>query len=78
LRRKYGGPGVSDEEVVSRFFTSKEDVERMHAAGPLRSYNTSGNPLRHLVDELSKQSERNQIFIRKADFSLRLERRRSL
>ena len=78
LRRKYGGPGVSDEEVVSRFFTSKEDVERMHAAGPPRSYNTNGNPLRHLVDELSKHSERRQVFIRKPEFSLRLERRRSL
>ena len=33
LRRKYGA-GVSDEEVVSRFFTSAENVERMRAAGP--------------------------------------------
>ncbi len=76
LRRKYGGPGVSDEEVVSRFFTSKEDLERMRAAGPPRSYNTNGNPLRHLLDALSRPSERNQVFIRNAEFSLRLEKRR--
>jgi hypothetical protein len=78
LRRKYGGQGISDEEVLSRFFTSKEDVERMHAAGPPRHYRTNGNPLVNLVDELSKQTERNQVFIRQAKFSLRLERRRTL
>jgi hypothetical protein len=79
LRRKYGGgQGISDEEVLSRFFTSKEDVERMHAAGPPRYYRTNGNPLVNLVGELSKQTERNQIFIRQAKFSLRLERRRTL
>ena len=27
LRRKYGGAGVSDEDVLLRFFSSKEDVE---------------------------------------------------
>ena len=37
LRRKYGGAGVSDEEVLMRFFSSKEDVERMRAAGPARN-----------------------------------------
>ena len=30
LRRKYGGAGVSDEDVLLRFFSSKEDV-RAHA-----------------------------------------------
>jgi oxaloacetate decarboxylase (Na+ extruding) subunit alpha len=75
LRRKYGGPGVSDEEVVSRFFSSKEEVERMRAAGPPRAYNTSGNPLLHLVAELSKQEDRGSVFIQRAGFSLRLHRR---
>ena len=78
LRRKYGGPGISDEEVISRFFTSKEDVERMHAAGPPRSYNTNGNPLVHLVEELSKKPEQNRVFIQQPNFSLRLESRRQI
>jgi oxaloacetate decarboxylase alpha subunit len=77
LRRKYGGQGVSDEEVVSRFFTSKEDVERMHAAGPPRSYSANGNPLVNLVRELSKKTERNSVFIQKPNFLLRLERRQA-
>ena len=27
FRRKFGGAGVSDEEILLRFFTSKEDVD---------------------------------------------------
>jgi oxaloacetate decarboxylase (Na+ extruding) subunit alpha len=77
LRQKYGGQGVTDEEVLSRFFTSKEDVDRMHAAGPARTFETNGNPLLNLVAELSKQTERNSVFIRNPNFSIRLERRRS-
>ncbi|MBI2368384.1 MAG: hypothetical protein HYV01_25710 [Deltaproteobacteria bacterium] len=75
LRRKYGGHGVSDEEVLLRFFTSKEDVDRMHAAGPWRSYSANGNPLLNLVAELSKQTDRSSIFIQRPNFSVRLEKR---
>ncbi len=75
LRRKFGGQGVSDEEVLLRFFTSKEEVERMHAAGPPRSYSANGNPLVNLVAELSKQTDRSSVFIQRPNFSLRLEKR---
>ncbi|MGH7887743.1 MAG: biotin carboxyl carrier protein, partial [Candidatus Binatia bacterium] len=75
LRKKYGSDGVSDEEVLLRFFSSKADVDKMHAAGPARSYTTNGNPLLNLLTELAKQKERNSVFIRRANFSLRLQRR---
>ena len=78
LRRKYGGAGVSDEEVLLRFFSSKEDVERMRAAGPPRAYNTHGSPLLNLVAELSKKAERNSVVIQRPNFSLRLEKRRAI
>jgi oxaloacetate decarboxylase alpha subunit len=77
LRRKYGGQGISDEEVLLRFFTSKEDVERMHAVGPPRSYSTNGNPLLNLVAELSKKTDRSSVLIQRPNFSLRLEKRLS-
>ena len=76
LRRKYGGAGMSDEEVVSRFFTSAEDVKRMRAAGPPRSYRANRNPLVDLVGELSKKTERNSVFIQNPNFSIRLLKRR--
>jgi oxaloacetate decarboxylase (Na+ extruding) subunit alpha len=76
LRRKYGGPGVSDEDVILRFFSSKEDVDRMRAAGPARTYASERNPLIDLVENLSKRNERRSVFIRNRDFSLRMEKRR--
>ena len=75
LRRKYGGQGVSDEEVLLRFFSSKEDVERMHAAGPARTYTNGRNPVLNLVAELSKQEDRRSVFIQRPGFSLRMQRR---
>ncbi|HEX9788351.1 MAG TPA: hypothetical protein VGB09_10010 [Candidatus Binatia bacterium] len=75
LRRKYSGPGTSDEDVLLRFFSSKDDVDRMRAAGPARAYNTAGNPLLNLVAELSKQKDRGSVFIQRPGFSLRMQRR---
>jgi oxaloacetate decarboxylase alpha subunit len=76
LRCKYGGQGVSDEEILLRFFSSKEDVDKMYAAGPARMYQSNGgNPLVNLVAELAKQKDRRTVIIQRPDFSLRLEKR---
>ena len=75
LRRKYGGQGASDEEVLLRFFSSKEDVERMRAAGPARTYSHERNPLLSLVETLSKQTDRHSVSIQNRNFSLRMQRR---
>ena len=75
LRSKYGGSGVSDEEVLLRFFSSKEDVEQMKAAGPPRSYTTGGNPLLKLVKELTRRPRQNSVYIRRGDLAVRLEKR---
>src|SRR5690625_4091018 len=32
LRRKYGGPNVSEDDFLLHFFTSRQDVETMRAA----------------------------------------------
>jgi oxaloacetate decarboxylase alpha subunit len=75
LRRKYGGQGVSDEDVLLRFFSSKEDVDLMRAAGPARTYTNGRNPLLSLVENLSKKGERSSVFIQRPGFSLRMQRR---
>lgn len=77
LRRKYGGRGVSDEELLLRFFTSKEEVDQMYAAGPPREYAATGNPLLNLVGELTKKSDRHSIHIQKGNLYLRLEKRQA-
>ena len=74
LRRKFGGPGISDEEILSRFFTSKEDVDKMRAAGPARLYVNGGNPLLHLVEELTRATNRSSISVQRGDVLVRLRR----
>ena len=77
LRRKFGGAGVSDEEVLLRFFAGKDEVDKMRAAGPAPSQTVTGNPLLNLVEELTKQTQPNSIYIRNGGLSLRLEKRRA-
>ena len=75
VRRKYGGAGVSDEEVVLRAFAGEESVKAMFAAGPPREYLNARQPLVWLVDELTKKKEYTQIYVRKPGFSLSLEKK---
>jgi oxaloacetate decarboxylase (Na+ extruding) subunit alpha len=76
LRQKFGGQGVADEELLMRFFTGKEEVDKMRAAGPAQMYTVTQNPLLNLIEELAKQPKHNSIYFCKGDLSIRLERRR--
>jgi oxaloacetate decarboxylase alpha subunit len=76
VRRKFGGPGVSDEELVLRVIAGESAVREMLAAGSPREYASAVQPLVRLVDELSKRRDRCQIVIQKKNFILRLEKRR--
>src|SRR5207248_9587105 len=76
LRQKFGGQGVADEEILMRFFTGIEEVDKMRAAGPAQMYTVIQNPLLNLIEELAKQPNHNSISFRKGDLSIRLERRR--
>lgn len=78
LRRKLGGPGVSDDDLLLRFFTGKEHVETMRGAGPPKEYLSARHPLVTLIGELSKRRDCRQIYIQKNGLSVRLEKRESL
>ena len=78
LREKIGGAGVSDDELLLRYFTSEEDVRAMKQA-PARAGN--GGNLVGLIKSLTERSETKQIFIRRpaargvlTDLSVRLGR----
>jgi oxaloacetate decarboxylase alpha subunit len=75
MRRIYGGPGVSDEDMMLRWITSREEVDTMQAAGPPRDYDTSGPPLLTLIEELTSRTGCSRIQVRKPGFSLTIERR---
>src|SRR6058998_362689 len=62
LRQKFGGQGVADEEILMRFFTGKEEVDKMRAAGPTQMYTVIQNPLLNLIEELAKQPNHNSIY----------------
>ena len=74
VRRQYGGPGVSDDDLLLRYFAGKDEVDAMRAAGPSRRHNGAAYPLTGLIDELTKASRCNYIQVKKGALSLTLER----
>ena len=72
LREKIGGPSVSDDELLLRYFTSEEDVRAMQQA-PARPRNGTSN-LVGLIKSLTERADTKQIFIRRPDLSVRLGR----
>jgi oxaloacetate decarboxylase alpha subunit len=69
LRQRYGGLGVSDDELLLRMVTDKESVESMRKAA---SSNTRGkaDPLIELVNRLAAFGKDTQLTIRTAGLSL--------
>ena len=45
VRRKIGGAGVSDDELLLRWLLRKEEIEAMRLAGPPKEYITPNPPL---------------------------------
>jgi oxaloacetate decarboxylase alpha subunit len=74
LREKFGGLSVNDDDLLLRYFAGNEDVEALRAAGPASAYPSVTKPLLGLIAELTQKKHCNQIYVRKGDLSLRLER----
>ncbi|MBI4527901.1 MAG: biotin carboxyl carrier protein [Deltaproteobacteria bacterium] len=75
VRSRFGGPSVSDEELILRVYAGQEYVKAMHAAGPPGEYLGSKHSLVRLIEELSRNKDCRQISIRKPGLSLTLEKR---
>jgi oxaloacetate decarboxylase alpha subunit len=76
VRRKFGGSGVSDEELVLRVIAGEPAVKAMLAAGAPREYLSATQPLIKLIDELAKRRDCSQVYIQKGNLTLRLEKTR--
>ena len=74
FRAKLDGAGISDDELLLRYFAGREDVEKMKAAEPVREYSSVRQPLMLLIDELSKQKRFRQVVVQRGDLAIRLER----
>ena len=77
VRRKLGGAGVSDEEIILRWLLSEEEIQTMRAAGPPKEYLSAQQPLVQLVEELSKRKDLSVIRVQKGKLSITLEKRNS-
>ena len=77
VRRKFGGPSLSDEELLLRVYAGEDAVKGMNAAGASREHLNGTQPLIRLIEELSKKKDCNQVFISRPGLSLTLGKRSS-
>jgi oxaloacetate decarboxylase alpha subunit len=72
VRRQYGGPSLSDEDLLLRFYAGPEFVDALKLAPPRKEYLDARRPLVRLVAELAKR-KLGHVYIRKGEFSLRIQ-----
>ena len=75
VRRKFGGPSLSDEELLLRVYAGEDAVKGMNAVGVSREHLNGTQPLIRLIEELSKKKDCNQVFISRPGLSLILGKR---
>ena len=69
VRQHFGGPGVSDDELLLRYLAGNDAVAAMRAAPRKSGHGVDGRlPLVSLVNELAKKSSLSQIKIEKKGF----------
>jgi oxaloacetate decarboxylase alpha subunit len=77
IRQRYGGPGVSDEELLLRYELSEAELSALRAAPRPRAedYLDADQPLVELVRKLAGRSDRSFVQVEKDGVTLTLQRR---
>ena len=75
LRERFGGSGVSDEDMMLRWLFGADAVEAQRRAGPPELYPSGRHPVVELVDRLAQRDDRALIAVERPGLRLRLERR---
>jgi oxaloacetate decarboxylase alpha subunit len=75
MRRKLGGRGISDDDLLLRYFAGEDEVAAMRAAAQPKDYISARRPLVALIGELTQRTDCRHITIQKGDLSLHLEKR---
>jgi oxaloacetate decarboxylase alpha subunit len=73
LRAQYGGPGVSDDELLLNFFTSAEQVAQMREARRRRLEGQGTQGLRALIEKLGQSRSVKYIQIRRGDKTVSMQ-----
>ncbi len=75
LRRKLGGSSVTDEDLILHLIVGEEkEIQAMRAAGPVKEYVTTENPLVALINDLLTRGDIAHLDLEKDDFRLHLRK----
>ena len=75
VRRKFGGQGISDEELVLRVIAGTDSVTTMLEAGAPKPFLDAHHPIAELLTRIAEVRKFHQVHIHRRDLSLRLEQR---
>lgn len=74
VRQKFGA-NISDEELIMRFYAGDDYVNALPDGGKPREYLDANRPLVELIERLAKNKESQQVYIKRPDFLIRMEKR---
>jgi len=74
IRQKFGA-NVSDEELILRFYAGDDYVNALPDGGKPREYLNGNQPLVKLIAQLAKKKESQQVYIKRPDFLIKMEKR---
>ena len=72
IRNKFGGPSLSDEELLLRVYAGSDTVNALMSAGAPKPKLDGRRPLLQLIEELVKKEKTSHIHIRRDGVSLTL------
>ncbi|MGZ8427675.1 MAG: hypothetical protein ACXWYD_22235, partial [Candidatus Binatia bacterium] len=72
IRNKFGGPSLSDEELLLRVYAGADNVNALMTAGASRPKLDGKQPLMQLIEELTKKKDSSHIHILRDGVSLTL------
>ena len=75
LKKQYGGPSLSDEDLLLRYYAGPEFVDALKSAPPRKEYLDGRKPLVKLVEELVKKRDGGHFYIKGNNFTLSAGRR---
>jgi oxaloacetate decarboxylase alpha subunit len=75
VREKLAGPGISDDDLLLRYFAGADEVAALRAAAKPPFNVAEKHPLVALIERLSRDRQPRQIRIQNRGLSLHLERR---
>jgi oxaloacetate decarboxylase alpha subunit len=77
IRQKYGA-NVSDEELIMRYFAGDDYVDALPDGGKPREYLDGAQPLVNIIEQLAKRKESSQIYIKRPEFSITMEKKQAV